>query len=132
MAEASSKGVRLDKWLWAARFFKTRSLAATAVNTGKVEVAGVRPKPSRSIRIGEMVSIRKGPYELEVEVLGLSEKRGPAKVAAELYQETEDSIRKREETSAAMKVEKSTSVRFEGRGRPTKKERATHPKRGRK
>ncbi len=119
----ASHGVRIDKWLWAARFFKTRSLAATAVNTGKIEIEGTRPKPSRLVRVGDHLTIRKGPYELEVEVQGLSEKRGSATMAAELYTETEESVRRREEVAASIKLERASAVRFEGRGRPTKKDR---------
>ena len=115
--------VRIDKWLWAARFFRTRSLAAQAVDTGKVEIDGIRPKPSRGVRVGDTVSIRKGPYEYVVEVLGISNKRGPAKVAADLYQETEASVAKRAEVAESLKVERATAVSFEGRGRPTKKDR---------
>ena len=115
--------VRIDKWLWAARFFRTRSLAAQAVDNGKVEIDGIRPKPSRSVRVGDMVLVRKGPYEYEVEVLGISGKRGPAKVAAELFQETEASVAKRAEVAESLKVERAAAVSFEGRGRPTKKDR---------
>lgn len=116
-------GVRIDKWLWAARFFKTRSLAAAAVNTGKIEVDGTRPKPSRLVRVGDVLTVRKGPYELEVAVLALSEKRGSATMAAELYKESDESVRRREEVAASIKVERASAVRFDGRGRPTKKDR---------
>ncbi|MBT8491800.1 MAG: hypothetical protein KJO07_01960 [Deltaproteobacteria bacterium] len=115
--------VRIDKWLWAARFFRTRTLASQAVDTGKVEIDGVRPKPSRAVRVGDTVSIRKGPYEYVVEVLGISGKRGSARLAAELYRETEDSRAKRAEVAESMKAERAVAPSFEGRGRPTKKDR---------
>jgi len=89
--------VRIDKWLWAARFFKTRSLATKAVSGGKVFVNGQRSKPSRPVMIGDKLTIHKGPVEWIVVVLGLSGRRGPATVARTLYEETGESIQKREE-----------------------------------
>ena len=115
--------VRIDKWLWAARFFRTRTLASQAVDTGKIEIDGIRPKPSRAVKIGDTVLIRKGPYEYVVEVLGISGKRGPAKLAAELYQETDESQAKRAEVAESLKAERAAAPAFEGRGRPTKKDR---------
>ena len=84
--------VRLDKWLWAARFFKTRSLAAEAIGGGKINVNGDRPKAAKLLQLGDEVSIRLGPYEHVVSVQGLSERRGPATVAVTLYEETPDSV----------------------------------------
>src|SRR5437764_14974830 len=81
--------VRLDKWLWAARFFKTRALAATAIETGKVEVNGERAKRAKLLQVGDSLRIRLGPYYHVVTVRGLSEHRGPASIAATLYEETE-------------------------------------------
>ncbi|KAF1685934.1 RNA-binding protein [Pseudoxanthomonas broegbernensis] len=89
--------VRLDVWLWAARFFKTRSLAKQAVDTGKVEVAGQRPKPSRAIRIGETLRVVRGEEAFDLAVRGLSEVRGPAPVAQALYAETPESKARREQ-----------------------------------
>jgi ribosome-associated heat shock protein Hsp15 len=89
--------VRLDVWLWAARFFRTRSLAKQAVETGKVDVAGQRPKSSRAVRVGEALQISRGDEVFEVEVRGLSEMRGPAPVAQQLYAETEASLARRAE-----------------------------------
>lgn len=89
--------VRLDKWLWAARFFKTRALAKAAIEGGKVHCDGVRGKPSRQVLVGMSIQIRQGFAEKTVIVEGLSEQRGPAKVAETLYRETEDSIQKREQ-----------------------------------
>jgi len=87
--------VRLDLWLWAARFFKTRSLAKQAIESGKVEVAGQTAKPSRALRVGESLSVRRGEELFEIEVLALSEQRGPASVAQTLYRESEASITRR-------------------------------------
>jgi ribosome-associated heat shock protein Hsp15 len=89
--------VRLDVWLWAARFYRTRSLAKQAVETGKVDVAGQRPKSSRAVRVGEALQISRGDEVFEVEVRGLSEMRGPAPVAQQLYAETEASLARRAE-----------------------------------
>lgn len=89
--------VRLDVWLWAARFFKTRSLARQAVDTGKVEVGGQRAKPSRTVRVGEALRVTRGEETFEIEVRGLSDTRGPAPVAQALYAESEASIQRREQ-----------------------------------
>ena len=88
--------VRIDRWLWAARFFKTRALAQAAIRGGHVHLNGVRVKPSRELKVGDGLSIARGPERFEIEVRGLSEKRGPAKVAAELYEEDPGSIARRE------------------------------------
>ena len=84
-------GVRMDKWLWAARFFKTRALAAKACDLGRVRVGAVEAKPAREVRPGELLQIRNEGGEFAVEVLALSEMRGPAAVAQTLYRETEES-----------------------------------------
>lgn len=97
---AELDGVRLDVWLWAARFFKTRALAKQAAAAGKVEVGGQGAKPSRLLRPGDRLRIRRGEELFEIEVLGLSEKRGPARVARQLYAESEAS-RLARETAAA-------------------------------
>lgn len=89
--------MRLDIWLWVARFFKTRSLAKQAVGTGKVEVEGQRPKSSRALRVGEQLRIQRGEEVFEVSVLGLSDTRGPAPVAQALYAESEASKLRRAE-----------------------------------
>lgn len=93
------RGVRIDVWLWAARFFRTRPLARQAVETGKVEVAGQRPKPSRLVRVGDALRVVRGEDVFEVEVLGLSDQRGPAPVAQALYREHEASRLVREEAA---------------------------------
>ena len=96
--------LRVDKWLWAARFFKTRSIAKTAIEGGKVHLDGQRVKVSREISVGETLVIKQGWNEKEVVVLGLSADRGPAPVARELYEETAASIEKREREAQARKA----------------------------
>jgi ribosome-associated heat shock protein Hsp15 len=113
--------VRLDKWLWAARFFKTRTLAAESIDTGRVEVNGDRVKRSRAVTVGDMVRIRKPPFEQIVEVTGESEQRGSATVAATLYVETEGSRKAREVLAAQMKA--LGPPVFREKGKPGKKER---------
>ena len=88
----STPSVRLDLWLWAARFFKTRSLAKQAIEAGRVEVGGQAVKPSRGVKLGEKLSVRRGDERFEVEVLGLSDKRGSAPVAQALYAESAESV----------------------------------------
>ena len=91
-----SEKIRIDKWLWAARFYKTRSLASDAVNGGKVHVNQQRVKSSRPIQVGDLLEITHGPYQSIVVVKELSEKRGSAKIAQTLYEETNESIQERE------------------------------------
>lgn len=90
-----SNSVRIDKWLWAARFFKTRSLAAQAVGGGKVWLNGARVKQARALKPGDELEIHKSGFEYQLRVVALSERRGPAKVAQTLYEESEESINKR-------------------------------------
>lgn len=116
-----SSEIRIDKWLWAARFFKTRSLAAEAVAGGKVALNGARPKPSRVVRAGDHLSIRCGPYDWCIFVKGISSHRGPAPDAQALYEETEESRLKREAAIAQLKLERPPD--FAGARRPSKKER---------
>ena len=113
--------VRIDKWLWAARFFKTRSLASTAVSGGHVHVDGSRVKPSRNVQIGNRLKIRRGHEEYEVEVLALSSQRGPAKEAALLYAETEASKSRREAAREQRKAVGGPMARPDGR--PDKRDR---------
>jgi len=112
---------RLDKWLWAARFFKTRGLAAEAVESGKVQVNDDRPKRGRAVHVGDRLSIRLGPYEHHLVVRALSGRRGPAAVAKELYEETAESLATRERTAERLRSA-PPPVFYEG-GRPTKKNR---------
>jgi len=122
VSSGSSAGVvRLDRWLWAARFFKTRSLAATAIDGGKVQVNGARVKRASHVHEGDLVRIRKPPYETTVEVVALSEHRGPAKEALELYRETAESVAARELLRTQLKSQ--PSLAYDAKGRPTKRDR---------
>jgi ribosome-associated heat shock protein Hsp15 len=114
--------VRIDKWLWAARFFKTRSLATEAVAGGKVEVNGERAKPAKPVQSGDEVRLRHGPYEYVLLVRGLAERRGPASVAASLYQERAESRAARERVAEQLKLG-AAAWAFEEKGRPTKRDR---------
>lgn len=96
--------MRVDKWLWAARFFKTRSLAMAAVNGGKVHVNGARIKPARKLVVGDQLTIRKGIYTFAITVAGLSLQRGPAEVARSLYCESQDSELQRQQLREQQKL----------------------------
>lgn len=113
--------VRLDRWLWAARFYKTRSIAAAAIDGGKVQVNATRVKRSHQIQAGDRIRIRRPPYEFVVEVRALSEHRGPATEAQTLYAETAESLAQREALRAQLRSQPTVS--FDGKGRPTKKDR---------
>ncbi len=115
--------VRIDKWLWAARFFKTRPLATEAVTGGKVYVNGVRAKPGRALAVGDHLSIRRGPYVFDIVVRGLAGRRGPAALAASLYEESTESRENRARTAAQLQGERA--LRADQRGRPDKRERRT-------
>ncbi len=119
--EDSQPIVRIDKWLWAARFFKTRGLAAEAVARGLIEINGSRSKPSRMVRPGDQLTIRRGGYEWIVIVKDVSKLRGPAVQAQALYEETEESVQRREAAMARMRFERPPE--FELPGRPSKKDR---------
>lgn len=116
-----SDGVRIDKWLWAARFYKTRSQAAEAVAGGKAHLNGERAKPAKLVAPGDTLRIRLGPYERIVIVRGLAERRGSAQAAASLYEETPASMRARE--ALALQLRYHALPAYDGRGRPTKKAR---------
>jgi len=118
--EENDNKCRLDKWLWAARFFKTRSIAADAVDSGKVRVEGDRAKPAKEVKIGMRVDIRNKDFEIGVEVTGLSNVRRGAPEAALLYTEIEASKIKRED--AKVTREADHAVRERGAGRPTKRQ----------
>ena len=111
---------RIDKWLFAARFFKTRSLAAEAIDRGRVTVNGQRVKPAKILAEGDMLTIRIDNYQYTIEVLGLSNKRGSAAVAQQLYRETEESKQQRELLAARLKAQPPP---FHSKGRPTKRDR---------
>lgn len=113
--------VRLDSWLWAARFFKTRTLAADAVDGGRVDVNGDGAKRSKPIHVGDTVRLRQGPYHFEFTVTGLAERRGTAAQAALLYQESEVSKAGRRAVAERLKIQ--NPIFFEGAGRPTKQQR---------
>ena len=119
---AGAGRVRVDKWLWAARFFKTRSLAADAIGGGKVLVAGERVKPATLLQIGDEVRLRMGPYENVIIVRAVSERRGPATVAATLYEETAQSQAARTKLAEQLRMAPAAFV-FEDKGRPTKRDR---------
>jgi ribosome-associated heat shock protein Hsp15 len=122
MTNADANRVRIDKWLWAARFFKTRSLAVDAIASGKIEVGGARVKPAKVVQAGDELSIRLGPYTHVVVVRALSERRGPASVAVTLYEETTASRAAREKLAEQLKMAPAAFV-FEEKGRPTKRDR---------
>ncbi|HEY2850268.1 MAG TPA: S4 domain-containing protein [Gemmatimonadaceae bacterium] len=113
--------VRVDKWLWAARFYKSRSLAVAAIDGGKVTVNGERVKPARELKAGDSVRLRLGPYEHAVVVRALSDRRGPATQAALLFEETAESRAAREKLHWQLKH--AAPVIVPGDGRPTKKDR---------
>lgn len=118
---APPPSVRLDKWLWAARFFKTRALAARAVAGGKVELHGHKPKPAKPVHPGDVIRLRLGPYEYLLTVRALSERRGPATEAARLYVEDPAGKTRRERLAEQHRL---ASIAFaHGEGRPSKKER---------
>jgi ribosome-associated heat shock protein Hsp15 len=113
--------VRVDKWLWAARFFKTRGLAADAVDGGKIEVNGQKPKPAKSLRPGDVLRIRLGPYEHVVTVKGLSERRGPHAEAVKLYEEDPAGKARRERLAEQHRI--AATAFAHGEGKPSRHER---------
>ncbi|MFM7026076.1 MAG: RNA-binding S4 domain-containing protein [Limnohabitans sp.] len=114
--------LRIDKWLWAARFYKTRSLAAEEIGKGRVHVNGQVVKASREVRAGDRVRLRQGPVEREVLVCGLSALRGPAPVAQQLYAETPESVQARQASAEQRRFAGEPALSIE-QGRPTKRER---------
>jgi len=119
MSELNALSTRLDKWLWAARFFKTRQLAIEAVNAGHIELNGDRAKPAKSVKPGDEVTVRKPPYQYLLVVKAISEKRGSATVARELFTETAGSIAAREKLLAEQRAMPAPIFK----GRPTKRDR---------
>jgi ribosome-associated heat shock protein Hsp15 len=120
MTESEDR-IRVDKWLWAARFYKTRALASEAIAGGKVQVNGERVKRARPLQVGDEIRIRQGPYEHQIVVRALSGRRGPAAEAARLYEEKPESRAAREQLAVQLKTLHSMFV--PERGRPTKKDR---------
>ena len=115
-----SNKLRIDKWLWAARFYKTRSLAVDAVESGKVLVNDVRAKPAKTVGPGDLLNLRLGQYQFLIEVRAISNKRGPASEAQQLYRETEASREQRALLAARLKAEEPV---FAFKGRPSKRDR---------
>jgi ribosome-associated heat shock protein Hsp15 len=115
--------VRLDKWLWAARFFKTRSIATQSVAGGKVHCNGKRVKPAKEVQIGDELRIHKGAYEFIIVVLDLNDKRRPAKEAALLYEETDESIAAREKVRGEKKILRLGAEQFGPVKKPGKRDR---------
>jgi ribosome-associated heat shock protein Hsp15 len=113
--------MRIDKWLWAARFFKTRSLAADAVEKGRVRIGGATVKPAKEVRVGDLVTVEIERIVWEIQVLGVCEVRGPASVAQTLYAETPDSRAKREVEAERRRTYREPAAELQGR--PTKRDR---------
>ncbi|MGH8804850.1 MAG: RNA-binding S4 domain-containing protein [Polaromonas sp.] len=114
--------LRIDKWLWAARFYKTRSLASEDIGKGRVAVNGQEAKPAREVKVGDTVSLRRDAVTRTIVVKGLSGVRGPAPVAQQLYQETEDSVKAREQAAEQRRYAREPALSIE-HGRPTKRGR---------
>ena len=114
--------MRIDKWLWCARFYKTRSLAVEAIEAGRVQVNGERAKPAKDVKPGDEVVVRRPPYEQAIVVRGVSDRRGPASEAQQLYEETAESRARREAITAELRANPPPVMK----GRPTKKARRTY------
>jgi ribosome-associated heat shock protein Hsp15 len=114
--------LRIDKWLWAARFYKTRSLACDEIDKGRVQVNGAVVKPAREVKAGDSVQLRSGPLTRTVTVLAVSDKRGPAPVAALLFQETEASVQQRQQAAEQRRLAPEPALTLT-QGRPTKRDR---------
>jgi len=114
--------LRIDKWLWAARFYKTRSLACDEIGKGRVQVNGAPAKPAREVKMGDSVQLRNGTITRTVTVLGVSDKRGPAPEAALLFQETEDSVQQRQQAAEQRRLAPEPALTL-SQGRPTKRDR---------
>jgi len=116
-----SDTVRLDKWLWAARFFKTRTLATDAIDSGKVKVNGDKLKPARNVHIGDQLDIDNGSDRWEVDVMNLSDVRAAAPIARNLYEETDESVQRRALVAENRRLFREPTADF--KGRPTKRDR---------
>lgn len=114
--------LRIDKWLWAARFFKTRSLATDEIDKGRVAINGQEVKPAREVRVGDTVAIRREGLTRTVVVRGVSDVRGPAPVAQQLYEETAESLQERERSAEQRRYAREPALSIEN-GRPTKRGR---------
>ena len=113
---------RIDKFLWAARFYKTRSLATEEVNKGRVQIAGQNVKPAREVKPGDLLTLRQGPVQRTIEVIGISQARGPAPVAQALYAETPDSLQARTAAAEQRRIAPEPAHSLD-QGRPTKRQR---------
>lgn len=122
MTDSPGLTVRIDKWLWAARLYKTRALASEEVGLGRVQLNGNDVKPARELKLGDRLRLRQGRFERELIVRGLSQQRGPAPVAQQLYEETPDSIKTRSELAERVRLAPEPAAAME-HGRPTKRER---------
>ena len=116
------ESLRIDKWLWVARFYKTRSLAAEEIGKNRVQVNGQEVKASREVKVGDRVHVRQGPVLREVVVRGISALRGPAPVAQQLYEETADSLEQRAAAAQQRRLSAEPALSIE-QGRPTKRDR---------
>jgi ribosome-associated heat shock protein Hsp15 len=116
--EPTGQSIRLDKWLWACRFYKTRAIAKAAIDGGKVQYQGSKPKPGKNVLLGETVKLRQGFDEKIVTVIGLSDRRQSATIAQTLYQETKESIQKRQKIANLRKMAAPST-----QGKPDKKQR---------
>ncbi len=114
--------LRIDKWLWAARFYKTRSLAVEEIDKGRVKINDLEAKPSREVKAGDTVALRQGPITRTLVVRGISNQRGPAPVAQQLYEETEDSLRLKAQATEQRHFTSDPASALE-HGRPTKRDR---------
>lgn len=114
--------IRIDKWLWAARFYKTRSLATEEVSKGRVQVNGQDVKPAREVKVGDTLAVRQGPLVRTLVIRAISAQRGPAPVAQQLYEETADSVRTREAAALQRRLAPEPAHSLE-HGRPTKRDR---------
>lgn len=114
--------LRIDKWLWAARFYKTRSLACDEIDKGRVHVNGAAAKPAREVKVGDLIELRSGPVTRSLNVTAISDKRGPAPVAALLFQETEASIQQRKLAAEQRRLAPEPALSL-SQGRPTKRDR---------
>lgn len=116
--------LRIDKWLWAARFYKTRSLAVEEIDKGRVRINDLEVKPAREVKVGDTVSLRQGPVIRTLLVRGISNQRGAAPIAQQLYEETEESVRIRAQVLEQRRINSEPASSFE-HGRPTKRDRRT-------
>ncbi len=123
MAQEYKAALRVDKWLWAARFFKTRSQAADAIGKNRIRVGGQKIKPSRALQVGDVVQIERPPYRYEVTVLGLNDQRRPASEAALLYCESDASVADREALALKLRADRLASGGLAAGGRPSRDQR---------